>query len=86
MTPHARLLYRENAARGLELRADQAGRFEREKRNLRTAWRDALLADPAYNPMLSLERTPYSGSGLAAARGAAAPAGPHRRASIPPGF
>jgi GT2 family glycosyltransferase len=86
MTPHARLLYRENVARGLELRADQAGRFEREKRNLRTAWRDALLADPAYNPMLALGRTPYSA--LAWPPRAASPRQPGipPRRPIPPGF
>ncbi|MDI9850035.1 glycosyltransferase [Rhodoblastus sp. 17X3] len=58
MTPHARLLHRESGARGL--RADATERFPRETRHLRAAWRDALLADPAYNPMLSLGSTPFS--------------------------
>jgi hypothetical protein len=59
-TPHARLLHRESASRGLDVRPDQSDRFQRELRNLRAAWRDVLLADPAYHPMLSLDRTPYS--------------------------
>ncbi|WP_296714947.1 glycosyltransferase [Rhodoblastus sp.] len=58
MTPHARLLHRESGARGG--RADATERFPRETRRLRSAWRDALLADPAYNPMLSLDSTPFS--------------------------
>jgi GT2 family glycosyltransferase len=58
MTPHARLLHRESGARGH--RADATKRFPRETRRLRAAWRDALLADPAYNPMLSLDSTPFS--------------------------
>lgn len=58
MTPHARLLHRESGARGL--RADAAERFPRETRHLRAAWRDALLADPAYSPLLSLDSTPFS--------------------------
>jgi GT2 family glycosyltransferase len=60
LTPHSQLVHRESASRGSEQRPDQTGRFERELRHLRAAWRDVLLADPAYHPMLSLDSTPYS--------------------------
>jgi GT2 family glycosyltransferase len=58
MTPHARLLHRESGARGL--RPGVTEHFPRETRHLRAAWRDALVADPSYNPMLSLDSTPFS--------------------------
>ena len=59
-TPHARLLHYESASRGLDKRADQRQRFQRERRNLRAAWGAVLAADPAYNPQLSLDPTPFS--------------------------
>jgi GT2 family glycosyltransferase len=58
MTPHARLLHRVSGARGQ--RAGATEQFPRETRYLRAAWRDALMADPSYNPMLSLDSTPFS--------------------------
>ncbi|MCI4678576.1 glycosyltransferase family 2 protein [Rhodoblastus acidophilus] len=60
LTPHARLLHRESATRGPERRPDQAFRSLRELRNLRAIWGEALTADPAYHPMLSLDQTPFS--------------------------
>lgn len=60
LTPHARLLHRESASRGHDRRPDQSFRALRELGNLRAIWGAALVADPAYHPMLSLDQTPYS--------------------------
>ncbi|MGO8740240.1 glycosyltransferase [Rhodoblastus sp.] len=60
LTPHARLLHRESASRGAERRPDQAFRSQRELKNLRAIWGEALTADPDYHPMLSLDQTPFS--------------------------
>lgn len=60
-TPHAKLLHRQSASRGLDLRADQHERLQREIRNLRAAWGDVLLADPYYSPLLSLDNIPFTG-------------------------
>lgn len=59
-TPHARLLHRESASRGADVAADRAGRFERELRTLRARWGEALIGDPYYSPMLSLDGIPFS--------------------------
>ncbi len=60
-TPYAKLLHRQSASRGLDLRADQHERLQREIRNLREAWGDVLLADPYYSPLLSLDNIPFTG-------------------------
>lgn len=61
LTPHARLLHHESASRGEARRPDQVARRERELAALRLRWGDALLADPFYSPLLTLEGRPYSG-------------------------
>lgn len=60
VTPHARLLHRESASRGTDKLPDRKARLERELRNLRTKWGDALVSDPFYSPMLSLDAVPFS--------------------------
>ncbi len=86
LTPHARLLHRESATRGDERRPDQAFRGQRELRNLRAIWGEALTADPAYHPMLSLDQTPFSA--LAWPPRPAPPRLPFwpRPRPVPPGF
>ncbi len=75
----AKLLHRESSSRGLDERADQRDRFQRELRNLRAAWGDILLADPYYNPMLSLDQIPFS-----ALAWPPRPARPRQNFSAPP--
>jgi hypothetical protein len=50
LTPHARLVDGR----------PPAGNSEREVANLRTKWAATISADPFYNPMLSLDGTPFS--------------------------
>jgi GT2 family glycosyltransferase len=59
-TPHARLWHLESASRGRDIRPDRKSRFNRELRMLREKWSNALLSDPYYNPVLSLDPVPYS--------------------------
>ena len=85
-TPHAKLLHRESASRGRDEAPDKAARMDRELRNLRAAWGDALVADPSYSPLLSLDPIPYS-----ALAWPPRPCGPRqpgfpRRRVVPPGF
>ena len=85
-TPHAKLLHRESASRGRDEAPDKAARMDRELRNLRAAWGDALVADPSYSPLLSLDPIPYS-----ALAWPPRPCGPRqpgfpRRRAVPPGF
>jgi GT2 family glycosyltransferase len=56
-TPHAKLL-QTGAAGGV---FEPAERRERETRDLRAIWGDVLAADPYYNPLLSLDQTPFTG-------------------------
>jgi hypothetical protein len=58
MTPYARLSHIASTARS----TDPAGkmRFDRELQNLRAKWADALIADPYYSPILSLDPVPFS--------------------------
>jgi GT2 family glycosyltransferase len=60
LTPHARLYHHESASRGRDETADRAGRFSRELACLRSRWGNTLLEDAYYNPILSLDPTPYS--------------------------
>ena len=60
MTPHARLIHLESASRGGLTSSDHAARFARELIALRHRWGEALLRDPFYNPMLSLDPIPFS--------------------------
>ena len=59
-TPHARLLHLESASRGNDEAPDRKARFERELRLLRTVWGEALMNDPYYSPVLSLDPSPFS--------------------------
>jgi GT2 family glycosyltransferase len=85
-TPHAKLLHRESASRGKDEALDKSQRTQRELRNLRTAWGDALVADPSYSPLLSLDPIPYSA--LAWPPRPAKPRQPGfpQKRSVPPGF
>jgi hypothetical protein len=83
---HAKLLHRQSSHRGQDRSADQKGRFLRERDNLRAIWGEVLLADPCYNPLLSLDGLPFSALAWpprpAAARQACWPA----PRLLPPGF
>jgi O-antigen biosynthesis protein len=59
-TPHARLIHLESASRGSKIKTNQKERFERELQNLRAKWGGALVADPYYSPILSLDPVPFS--------------------------
>jgi GT2 family glycosyltransferase len=59
-TPDAKLLHHESASRGSDRASDRRPRYERELRNLRLKWGDALAADPYYSPVLALDGNPYS--------------------------
>jgi hypothetical protein len=58
VTPHAQLRRRATAVRGQDFLPD---RLQSEQRHLRNAWGDVLLADPYYNPLLSLDAVPFTG-------------------------
>ncbi len=85
-TPHARLLHRESASRGKLQAEDKSKRLNRELTNLRAAWGEALVADPSYSPLLSLDPVPYSA--LAWPPRPAAPRQPGfpQKRAVPPGF
>lgn len=59
-TPHAKLWHLESASRGRDDQPDRKSRFRRELRMLREKWSSALLNDPYYNPILTLDPIPYS--------------------------
>ena len=59
-TPYARLIHVESASRGGEARTDRARLYERELRLLRLRWGNALIDDPYYSPVLSLDPIPFS--------------------------
>ena len=60
LTPHARLIHKESVSRGRDVTADASGRLQRELRNLREKWGEALINDPFYSPLLALNDPPYS--------------------------
>jgi glycosyltransferase involved in cell wall biosynthesis len=53
-TPHAELFHHESASRGFEDTIGKQRRFLAEVRYMEDKWQEILLADPAYNPNLSL--------------------------------
>jgi GT2 family glycosyltransferase len=59
-TPFAALYHHESASRGTEDTPAKVTRFESEIRFMRERWGDSLDADPAYNPNLSLNTTPFA--------------------------
>ncbi len=85
-TPHAKLLHLESASRGNDKRADRKGRLERELRNLRAKWADVLMADPFYNPTLSLDPIPFSALAWPLRSMALRRSARPTPASVPPGF
>jgi O-antigen biosynthesis protein len=85
-TPHARLLHLESASRGTDKRADRSARFERELRNLRLKWADALMADPFYSPALTLDPIPFSALAWPLRRMDARINVPPKPIVAPPGF
>jgi GT2 family glycosyltransferase len=59
-TPHARLVHAEGASRGAAMTPERARLFERELASLRLRWGAALVDDPFYSPVLSLDPIPFS--------------------------
>ena len=55
--PLAELYHREGGSRGDDRRGEH--RFDAEIRHMQERWGDLLLADPFYNPNLSLRATDY---------------------------
>jgi glycosyltransferase involved in cell wall biosynthesis len=53
-TPHAEVLHHESPKDARETEGENAVRFARDIRHLRTRWRAMLDGDPAYNPNLTL--------------------------------
>jgi hypothetical protein len=85
-TPHAKLLHRESASRGKDPIGQGPHRHQRDIDNLRSIWGEALLEDPFYSPLLSLDGTPYSGLAWPPRGGAPRlPRSPPGRA-VPSGF
>ncbi len=86
LTPHARLVHRESASRGRDVRPDSYPRFAREQRNLRSKWGAALMADPYYSPVLALDDPPYAALAWPPRDRAARQATPAPARVIPPGL
>lgn len=55
VTPHAELLHKESATRGDDMSPTHRARWETECATMRARWGDALLSDPYYSPLLSLD-------------------------------
>ncbi|MDM0081949.1 glycosyltransferase family 2 protein [Variovorax sp. J31P179] len=53
-TPHAELIHHESATRGDDAAADKQARFVAEGQYMQRRWGEALAADPAYSPNLTL--------------------------------
>jgi GT2 family glycosyltransferase len=85
-TPYAKLLHRESASRGKDEAPDKSQRMNRELRNLRAAWGEALVADPSYSPLLSLDPIPYSALAWPPRPLAPRQPGFPRKRIAPPGF
>jgi GT2 family glycosyltransferase len=85
-TPQARLYHYESATRGVDRVGDKAARFERELRNLRNKWGEALIDDPYYHPALSLDPVPFSALAWPPRRRAPRVNHPSQPTNLPPGF
>jgi GT2 family glycosyltransferase/glycosyltransferase involved in cell wall biosynthesis len=59
-TPFAEFYHHESATRGTEDTPEKQARFQREVETMLARWGDALRADPAYNPNLSLESEDFA--------------------------
>jgi GT2 family glycosyltransferase len=86
ITPHAKLYHFESASRGQDKLPDRAARFARELQNLRARWGEYLIADPYYNPILSLDAVPFSALAWPPRPREARTAALPRAIDIPPGF
>jgi GT2 family glycosyltransferase len=84
-TPHAKLRYR-TPMNGMTGDAAATARFERELRNLRAKWADVLAADPFYNPVFSLDPTPFSALAWPQRSMRARTSTPPVPVNVPPGF
>lgn len=86
LTPHARLVHLESASRGRDTTPDRDARYRRELDALRSKWADALVADPFYSPLLSLDHVPYSALAWPPRQMSARASAPSQAHSVPPGF
>jgi hypothetical protein len=59
-TPHAELLHVESATRGSDDTPAHRPRFEAERAEMIRRWGSQLLADPFYNPNLTLSHEDFS--------------------------
>ena len=59
-TPYAELYHHESASRGYEDTPEKIARFEKECLYMKKRWDNLLLADPAYNPNLTLETQDFA--------------------------
>jgi GT2 family glycosyltransferase len=55
VTPHAELLHKESATRGDDMSPTHKARWLTERATMRARWGDALLNDPYYSPLLSID-------------------------------
>ncbi|MBS7791845.1 glycosyltransferase [Roseococcus sp. SDR] len=55
VTPHAELLHKESATRGDDMSPAHKARWLTERATMRARWGDALVTDPYYSPLLSLD-------------------------------
>jgi GT2 family glycosyltransferase len=58
-TPFAELVHHESLSRGADDTPEKRARFESEVMLMQSRWGEALLADPAYNPNLTLAATDF---------------------------
>lgn len=59
-TPYAEMNHHESASRGQEDSAEKTARFAGEVKLIKARWGQSLLADPAYNPNLTLQFDNFS--------------------------
>lgn len=59
-TPHAEFFHHESATRGVENTPEKKARFQSEIDYMMNTWGDLLMADPAYNPNLTLVGEDFS--------------------------
>lgn len=55
VTPHAELLHKESATRGDDMSPTHKARWLTERATMRARWGEALVNDPYYSPLLSLD-------------------------------
>lgn len=60
-TPFAELYHYESLSRGLDLKGENAKRYDAESEHFRNKWKEVLdKGDPYYNPNFSLDRSDFS--------------------------